>query len=400
MLDYLQHAGFHFEVDEVFTFNAARDRERIILTIAWFSPEQIRLTRRFVSRRLIESDATFNSNDRGLLLQDVIGIDNTGKTFPIMHLFHVNEAARFFHFVRKVLATYFFYDCPGPAVWCGDFAAGLTAAIAQVAAEEALSKGKELARDSPNPLEMDPLPTAPPYELDSQTIIVDPIAHVEDTVSGPDGRSIILQRCEWHAVEAIKRKLIHKGYPKSDREGLYDLVWKWVKSMDLDLLDTARDNLILDLKVDEKEYLTGYYQLKEHSFCRAYTRLYPNLGIHSTQRNEVQHIASTKGLSKHIPVAKAAEIICERLKKLPKEYDDRINKDRVSYPRLIDKGFFKLVMYRMTEYCLKMAMVEYAHAKNMLDELESNQEDFEFDTTVGCQINCELPIQQGIPYRC
>lgn len=43
LLDYLQHAGFHFEVDEVFTFNAAGDRERIILTIAWFSPEQIRL---------------------------------------------------------------------------------------------------------------------------------------------------------------------------------------------------------------------------------------------------------------------------------------------------------------------------------------------------------------------
>jgi len=120
---------------------------------------------------------------------------------------------------------------------------------------------------------------------------------------------MILQRCEWHAAEAIKKKLIKKGYKKERRDKVVDLLWKWIKTADLNLLDMSRANLLLALQDDEKEYLTNYYQPKEPSFCRAYTSKYPNLGCHSTQRNEKIHDVVTVGLSKNIPVGKAIEII-------------------------------------------------------------------------------------------
>jgi hypothetical protein len=69
-----------------------------------------------------------------MLLSSVVGINNTGSTFTCMYLFYINESARFFRFCEQIWMTYFFYDCPGPAVWCGDFAAGFTAVMAESAA--------------------------------------------------------------------------------------------------------------------------------------------------------------------------------------------------------------------------------------------------------------------------
>jgi len=66
------------------------------------------------------------------------------------------------------------------------------------------------------------------------------------------------------------------------------------------VLESSRDVLILKLKVEDKEYLTTYYQLKESTFIRAYTSKYPNLSCNSTQRNEKQHHILRGGLSKNI----------------------------------------------------------------------------------------------------
>jgi hypothetical protein len=413
LLAYLEQEGYYIAVDEAYIRDINGNKtDRIIIAIAWWSPEQQRQSRRFMPRRLAESDATFNTNEKRLLLQNVIGIDNTGKTFPSMQLFHLSESARAFRFIQHIWSTYIFYDCPGPAVWCGDFAAGLSSAIAQLAAEdaaaasktaeEAASKGKEVSRaKSPDTLQMDdPLPTAPLYEADSQTIIVDWVAQVEETAPAHDGSRIILQRCEWHAVEAIKKKLIKKGYSKEKREKLVDLIWKYIKAPDFKTLNTARQKLKDDLRDAEKEYFTSYYEPKEQSFCRAFTRRYPNLGVHSTQRNERYHFTASEGLSKNLPVQRAIEIICKRINYLGKEYDTRVNKDRITTPRLIDKDFFQLCIRRFTHFCLEMAMVELAQAKRMLDDLENKEEGFEFDPEVGCQTSCELPLQQGIPCKC
>ena len=74
---------------------------------------------------------------------------------------------------------------------------------------------------------------------------------------------VILQFCTQHTTEAIKRRLIAKGYSKERREKLNNLIQAWIKAPDLDTLEERRDELILNLSVNEKEYLVRQYQPKE-----------------------------------------------------------------------------------------------------------------------------------------
>jgi hypothetical protein len=167
-----------------------------------------------------ETDATFNTNTKRLLLQSVIGIDNTGKTFSFLHSFSLNEAARTFEFLMKIWETHFFYDCPGPAVIAGDFSKGLTAAVARKAAQDAkeaeetemkksTAKGKEKVIQQETSLDVFdyPLPTAlearPKYETDSQTIIVDWVRDVEPIVVGR-------MACRSGYSKTINRKRVSK----------------------------------------------------------------------------------------------------------------------------------------------------------------------------------------------
>jgi hypothetical protein len=163
------------------------------------------MARRFVSDMLAETDATFNTNEKRMLLQCFVGIDNTGHTFGFLQAFSAAESGRIVRFILEVLSTHYFYDCPGFAVLAEDFGSGLTAGFAQKAAQDAkdatererkkVSKtGKEKVQErdsSPDELSADyePLPTAstrPDYEPDSQTIIVnaDWIRAIKPTMIG------------------------------------------------------------------------------------------------------------------------------------------------------------------------------------------------------------------------
>jgi hypothetical protein len=152
---------------------------------------------------------------------------------------------------------------------------------------------------------------------------------------------MLLQRCEKHAVDIIKARLIQKGYTKESRDIALDLIWKWVKAPSLEDLNDARQQLLDHLRPPERIYLTSYYEPKEPLFCRAYTSKYANLGVYSTQRNEKQHHVGRSRLSKNIPTSRAVEIITQELSRLPKTYDDLVNKSRNSDPRLIDRSFFR-----------------------------------------------------------
>jgi hypothetical protein len=140
---------------------------------------------------LAETDATFNTNKKRMLLQCFVEIDNTGPTFGFLQAFSAAESGRIMRFILKVLLIHYFYDCPRFAVLAKDFGSGLTAGFAQKAAQDAKDatererkkvsktrKEKVQKRDSsPDKLSADykPLPTAPTrpdYKPDSQTIIV------------------------------------------------------------------------------------------------------------------------------------------------------------------------------------------------------------------------------------
>ena len=94
------------------------------------SPEQIKMVRRFVSRFMYETDATFNTNCLKLPLSIMVGIDNCGKIFPIAYCYITSESAASFKFVAEQLTDLVFYDCSEAVIIVGDFSKGFGAAVA------------------------------------------------------------------------------------------------------------------------------------------------------------------------------------------------------------------------------------------------------------------------------
>jgi hypothetical protein len=135
ILQMLEDNGVHVRVCDEYVLDSAGERKvRVIKDLFWMSAEQIKLARRFVSGFMYETDATFNTNCLKLPLSVMVGIDNCGKTFPIVYCYITLESAASFKFVANQLSDLAFYDCPEAAIVVGDFSKGFSAAIAAKAA--------------------------------------------------------------------------------------------------------------------------------------------------------------------------------------------------------------------------------------------------------------------------
>jgi hypothetical protein len=189
-----------------------------------------------VSGFLYETDATFSTNTRRLPLSIMVGINNTRHTFPMAFMFITTESAKSFKFAGECLTDLCFYNCPQPSLICGDFSKGLGAAVAAQAA-------KDLAKDIEDNEFMDiddvvDLEAERSSEFLEGTIVV-------DVAIGTKGERTRLQLCEWHAIKAIKKRLIHSGrYSKETQLVLVDLINRWIKAPDLEALKTACKTLL------------------------------------------------------------------------------------------------------------------------------------------------------------
>jgi len=96
----------------------------------------------------------------------------------------------------------------------------------------------------------------------------------------------------------------------------------------------------IQLHFKEREYLTSYYQPKEPLFLRAYISQLPNLGVHSTQRNEGYHPITKRNLNKNLPISKAIDFLVNDLEQLLIIHEKRVNDDRKSRPTLLDLEAF------------------------------------------------------------
>jgi hypothetical protein len=396
LLGILERAGFHPRTREEYLVVDDIRTSRVVRDIFFMSDEQVRLARRFVSSFMYETDATFNTNTRRLPLSVMVGIDNTGKTFPMAFMFITSESAKSFVFASQCLTDLCFYDCPEARVICGDFSKGLGAAIAMKAQQDA-AKEAQLDDDrfaQGDKMELDETKVQCSVNLlEGDTIIV-------DVEVGSHGERTLLQLCEWHAIEAIKRRLIHSGrYSKETREELVDLLNRWVKAP-LEGLEKARNILLGRLHKQERDYLRQYYQPKEVQFCRAYTRTYINLGVHSTQRNESYHVVVKKRLHKNLSVSDAIEAIVAKTLELAEEYNARINNNRKNTPRLMDIKAFRKVGSLLTHYAIDLTMVEWRAAKDLSDQIDGGDvKPFDFEEALGCQFECELPARFRLPCK-
>lgn len=199
------------------------------------STEQVDLARRFASGYVIVIDATFQTNEKNLLLSVCTAVTNTGKTFPVCFSFQGSEAKTTFDLTWEFLDQYVFHDIDGPAVIVGDQAAGFVSSMA--------------------------------------------------------GRNEIMQLCQWHAVENMRKRLIVHGYckTKEDIEHWRALLWKYVQSSTEDELEVGRASLFKELEPAERQYMVTNWFLKEQSFINYFTKGYPNLNTKATQRGESFH---------------------------------------------------------------------------------------------------------------
>jgi len=229
--------------------------------------------------------------------------------------------------------------------------------------------------------------------LEGDTIVV-------DVKVGVDGITVLLQLCEWHAVEAIKRRLIHTGYSKESREQILEYVYQWVKAPDIERLEIARKILLRNVLAREREYIQNYYQPKEVQFCRAYTNTYINLGVYSTQRNESYHVVVKKNLNKNLTISAAVEALVTKTSELAETYNERINKDRMSLPTLMDAKAFATVKSQLTHYAISLVNAEYMQAKVLQDEIEHGESDFTVvNEAIGCTLGCQLPARYRLPCK-
>jgi hypothetical protein len=105
--------------------------------------------------------------------------------------------------VSDCLTDLVFYDCPEAAVICGDFSKGLGAVIQLKAAQD------QRTQDEPGRefLELQSI-----TQIDEDTIVV-------EVAVGEHSETTFLQLCEWHAIEAMKKRLIDSGrYSKESRK--------------------------------------------------------------------------------------------------------------------------------------------------------------------------------------
>jgi MULE transposase domain len=112
LMGILERNGYHPRCRCEYILENGVRKSRVVRDIFFMSDEQIRLTRRFVSGFMYETDATSNTNTLRLLLSVIVGVDNTSLTFPLAFMFMTSESAKAFKFTSDQLTDLVFYDCP------------------------------------------------------------------------------------------------------------------------------------------------------------------------------------------------------------------------------------------------------------------------------------------------
>lgn len=203
-LDTLEGKGFHLQYLKKYLVENNVCERQIIEAFLFCSPKQIEMARRFVSRFLIQTDATFNTNKLNIPLSILLGITNTILSFPMAYTFISLESAEAFKFINACCKELFFWDnCSSPAMMLGDFSLRLFAAMIKKA-------GISMVEASINQV----------YEM---------VNHLDALET-----DYTLQLYSWHAAEAVKIRLIKEDCPKEIREakdiGIHILIWNWIKS--------------------------------------------------------------------------------------------------------------------------------------------------------------------------
>ena len=221
-LDTLEAKGFHVRCHKKYHVEENIRQKQVIEAFFFCSPEQVSMTRRFVSSFVMQTDATFNTNELNMTLSILLRITNTLASYPVAYCFISSESADAFIFIHVCCKEIFFWNnCPRPEVILGGFSLGLSAALVKTIYTTMVEAGMEQVSQLVN-------------QVDSM------------------GTNCTLQLCSWHAVEAVKAGLVREGYPKHVREkkenSIHSLIWRWIHSETLADLESNREILASELQ--------------------------------------------------------------------------------------------------------------------------------------------------------
>jgi len=104
LLKELDEAGFVYRTRTEDEIDAnGRVVKRKLIQIIFFHREVIRLTWRFIARKLLVVDSTFNTNKLRLPLLIGVGITNSGETFLYASSYCPGKTAESFDFFFQIL---------------------------------------------------------------------------------------------------------------------------------------------------------------------------------------------------------------------------------------------------------------------------------------------------------
>ena len=338
----LEDAGFLFRirvaVEEDLEGNPI---SRKLIQIFFIHREQIRYGQRFIAGFLLVVDGTFNTNALRLPLLIAVGITNSGKTFPLAFSYCPSESAESYKFFFDCLNEEVFTDgVLLPGVVLGDEAGGLIAA-------------------------MNDAKTAKPMT------------------------GVVLQHCNWHAVEAMKKHFRNNGYKKDAIDDLSDLSWAYIKSATVKELETSRHALLNALQPSDRDYIANIRYSKEYRVIYAYTKRYPNLGAMATQRGESYHPVMREITNGQLSLEESANRLCKKVLSILKQLSMDEDKARVDVQRTLDAVAFRNLIGNVSLYALKKLQIEWTALAEALKAP---------NTDLG-PCKCELLIQFSLPCK-
>ena len=127
----LDEAGFKYACRmELKRDNDGETVSRQLQQIWFVLDQQIQLAQRFIADFVMLADGTFSTNALNLTLISMVGITNTGQSFPAIQSFARSEAAMSFDFIFECNRDFIFTDkIPPPRVVISDQAGGLISSL-------------------------------------------------------------------------------------------------------------------------------------------------------------------------------------------------------------------------------------------------------------------------------
>ena len=95
----LEYKGFHIRFSKAYLMKRDERSRRIVEHFFFCNLEQVRLTRRFVSLFMIQTDVTFNTNQLNLPILALVGKTNTQQTFHVAYCLITSESTEAFAFI-------------------------------------------------------------------------------------------------------------------------------------------------------------------------------------------------------------------------------------------------------------------------------------------------------------